>query len=233
MIEPKFDNLSIIKNIHKDKRAFIIGTSSSLDEFDWSIIKDDDIVFAVNHAVTALKKCNYFCMTDVSNLECNYFNWGFNICDKIIMCNGFFFDNKAFQDLYDHFIPKTYIFNRRYQDNNNVSFDYDDGLLIDGCDVIHVTAHLAYLMGCAPIHLVGVDLNYNNYNKYCSPSQFKNEIKWSPYTPEIMLRPYLNGLQDVALTMSYNMWAKIKEQNPNIDFKIMSKKSRLKDFYKS
>jgi hypothetical protein len=233
-IDRSFDCLSKVKHIHKGKRAFVVGSGSSIDCFDWSVcVNKDDIILAVNQSVTALDKCNYFCMTDGANIESNFFQYGVSICDKVIMANGYFFDLPAFIDQYDLFRYKTYIFNRRYNDIHNHNFNLQDGLLIAGTDVVHVTAHLAHIMGCSPIFLIGVDLNYDNHKKYCAPTKFKQEVKWSNNTPKCMLETTQSGLYDPFLNESFHTWKEIKQQNSDISFINLNPQSRLTELFET
>lgn len=216
------NNLSEISEIHKGKRAFIMGSGYSLNNFGFDKIMGDDIVFACNQAITAIKHCNYFCMTDGAIPEANFFKYGVDICDKIMFCGGQnFLDLPAVKEQYEGIKDKSCFFNRRYNDPDSVDFSLRDGLLIKGSDVIHVTAHLAYVMGCSPLILVGVDLNYSVGQKYCENSEFKEEVEWSlPHLRASMwpLSKNPSGEDDINLSKSYDTWQRIKEKNKDITF---------------
>ena len=92
-----------------------------------------------------------------------------------------------------------------------------------GEDVIHITSHLAYIMGCREIVLAGVDLTVNN-GIYCNPTTYKKEVDWSGVAP-------VNNPQ--FLDASYNTWLKVKEINSNIKFLDASPRGRLNEIFDS
>jgi hypothetical protein len=222
-------------NKHKGCRALILGSGYSLNDFDFRKITENDIIFACNQAITVLKHCNYFCMTDGAIPEVNFFEYGASISDNIAFCDG-----KGFRELpavinqYEKIKEKSLFFNRRNHDPENVKFDLDDGLLIVGTDVIHPTAHLAYIMGCSPLVLIGVDLNYDNGKKYCENTEFKNEIIWSMAHARPIMWPMSKnptGEDDPNLMKSFEIWKAIKKENENIKFLNVNPRGRLSSLF--
>jgi hypothetical protein len=237
IVPPKIKMISStleFHNIHKGKRGIICGSGYSIDNFDFGKLSKDDIIFAVNQSVTAMKRCNYFCMTDVTVVGSNFFEYGYNISDKIMMCSGLSFYNYINSNLYQKIKDKTHFLNRRYNNKVNASFNLNDGVLIDGADVIHPTAHLAHIMGCSPIVLIGVDLNYKDGKKYCDSKEFKKEVEW-PANTGTPTKPFGNasGADDFLLTTSFNMWLKVKDQNPNVKFLNANPKGRLTELFET
>jgi len=216
------NSLSLVKNIHKENRAFIFGSGYSVNIFDFNKINKEDIIFACNQSITALKRCNYFCMTDGAIPEANFFDYGREISDKIAFCSGTsFIKLPAVIEQYEKIKEKSYFFNRRYNQPQNMNFNIEDDSLIVGTDVVHVTSHLAHIMGCNPLILVGVDLNYKKGQKYCSNTEFKKDIIWSraeqrPGMWPISKNP--SGEGDKNLNDSYSTWISIKNANKNVIF---------------
>lgn len=233
-MKTEFDSLLDYKDIHKGKRGILVAPGPSLDNFDFNKIKQDDVVLAVNNAVTALKYCNYFCMTDGGIITSNYFFHGVNICKKKVAVFGpGFFQKKTKHILEKIEDEKTLVLNRRYNQKNNCKFGLDDGLLIAGTDIVHVTSHFAYILGCSPIYLVGVDLNYSNNNKYCKPKTFGKKVQMDKNYPKSYLKTQKSGLSDTWLNSSFQYWKKIKKQNPNVTFINTNPDGRLAKIFET
>lgn len=228
-MKTKFDSLLDFKDIHKGKRSFLIASGPSLDNFDLNKIKDDDIVFVVNEAVTAIKKFNYFCIVDGGVIKSNYFMFGVNNCQKVCFLTSGFFRNDIRHIIQKIDDEKIIVLNRRYKNVSNKDFNSKDGLLVVGGTVVLATANLAHVMGCSPICLVGVDLNYSNNKKYCDPSEFGKKISYDKSVPKPKV--YKSGLNDPGFQKSYNEWKNVKKQNPNISFINLSKSSRLVNLF--
>lgn len=223
--------LSDIINIHKDKPAFVFGGGRSAQNFDLTKIPSNGIILACNNSVILMNKCNYFCMTDGSIPCAKYFNHGYNICDNILMCGG-----KGFRifppvvSMFEKIKDKTMFFNRRYKNPSSWSFNYSDGLLIAGTDIVHVTSHIAHVMGCNPIILVGVDLCYTDGLKYCESKEFGildfyDTMVWKYDKP-------LPSNDDNDLQLSYCGWKSIKKQNSTVNFLNTNPNGRLINLFK-
>jgi hypothetical protein len=209
------NKLSEIHGIHKGKKAFIIGAGPSLNDFDLSKInKETDIILAGNQSVTALKEIDYFCIADRVVPEMEFFKYGADISNKIIFC----FDNYVSVPVIEEkYYNKSYFFVRKTEDPYNLCFNVNDNMVIAGADISHIASHLAYIMGCSSIILVGVDLNIV---EYCKPTEFKKEVIWP-----------VKSISADNFKYSYIIWEAIKIQNPNINFMIANPKSRLKDLF--
>lgn len=228
------DPLSRVSGIHAGRRAIVMGSGHSINSFDFSKLLKDDIIISCNQSITAVKHCNYFCMTDGAIPEAEFFQYGVEISDKILFCSGLsFLELPAVVAQYDKIKHKSYFFNRRYNNSSNLDFNLNDGLLIKGSDVVHVAAHLAHIMGCYPIVLVGVDLNYAKGKKYCDSLEYKKEVVWTP--GKWFVSSLSSGDDDPNLSSSYNTWRDIKVQNPGVKFlntNPQGKLSQLFDLYK-
>lgn len=237
MIRDNLNSLSEVQDVHKGHRALILGSGYSLEKIDFEEISKEDILFSCNQSVTMLKHCDYFCMTDGAIPEANFFPYGADITNKIVFCSGMsFLHLPAVIEQYEKIKNKSYFFNRRYHNTGNVDFNLNDGLLIDGNDVVHVIAHLAHIMGCSPIILAGVDLNYDNGKKYCSNTEFKEKIVWSMEEKRPAMWPISkspSGIGDSNLERSFKVWTNIKEVNKSIVFLNASPEGRLSDLFET
>jgi hypothetical protein len=206
-----------VKNIHKGHRAIVLGSGYFLDKIDFSKISREDIIFSCNQSITALKYCDYFCMVDEAIPGSNYFTYGLSIANKVAFCNI-------------HMIKSQAI---RYDDRVNVDFDLNDGLLITGTDVVHVTAHLSHIMGCFPIILAGVDLNHDSGKKYCNSDEFNNEIIYQPGIKRVTIPKNSSGSDDRDLEKSFETWERIKNSNKQITFLNVNPKGRLSELFET
>ena len=228
-MEKSLTNVNLFRNIHKGKRAIVCGSGYSINNINWDNLPNDDIIFSCNQSITSLNHCNYFCMTDGSIVEASFFEYGISISDNIMFCSGNSFI--VFQpviNIYEKIKNKSYFLNRRYKSPSDLNFDLDDGLLITGKDVVHVVSHLAYIMGCCPIVLIGVDLNYNNGKKYCDSIKYGKEVIWGD---QYKVNPI--GDTDNILLDSFQTWISIKTQNPNIKFQNANPNGKLSDIFET
>jgi hypothetical protein len=225
----KINSLSEFKNIHKGYRAIICGSGPSLNGFDFNKLTENDIVFAYGQAVTVLKHCHYFCMTDEAVPRMNFFEYGTDISDKIGLLGVAFNGHPRVLDLYEKINNKLFILDRRFNNSRSTDFNLNDGLLIVGVDGVHVTSHLAHIMGCSPIVLVGVDLKYDNGKMYCDGTEFKNKVHWS-YTSRSNSP---SGENDPEFVRSFDLWREIKQNNPNVKFLNANSKGRLVELFDS
>ena len=236
--------LSEVRGIHKGCRAFVLGGGYSVNDFDFDELGKSDIIFSTNQSITVMKHCNYFCMTDCSIPEANIFEYGIGVADKVAFCN----DTDSYElpgvlDHWDQLKDKCYFFERRWGNRNNLDFGLDDGLMIVGTDVIHVVSHLAHVMGCSPIVLVGVDLGYRNGQKYCVGTEFTEKIvwwinrerypkKWKDIQPPPLAKDP-SGKDDQGLRQSLGIWRSIKEANKNIVFLNANPKGGLSELFET
>jgi len=210
-----YTSLELFKNIHKGKCAIICGAAPSLNNIEFNKITKENIIFACNQSVTVMTYCDYFCMTDAAIPETSdLFKYGSNIT-KNIMALGALLQISCLP-FYEEIKDKTYFIERRT--NNDINFNNNQSLIL-GVDVTHPTAHLAYIMGCNPIILAGIDLQPKLNKMYCDNKFYDKEISWGN-------RPY-------DFNNSYMQWVKIKENNSNIKFLNTSLDGKLKNLFET
>ncbi len=230
------DGLSTVRNIHAGRTAFVVGAGYSANDFDFGSI-GDGVVFACNAAVTILDRCDYFCMTDGAVPSSNFFRHGLAITDRVVFAGGRnFIVFPPVIAMYDEIAPKSLFFDRRYKNSSDLSFDRDDGLLIDGTDVVHVASHLAHVTGCSPIVLVGVDLNYRSGRKYCAGTSFTDGVKWFSLNGSEQKFPETtmpDGCDDHNLNVSLATWGNIKSANPGVKFMNANPAGKLSSLFEA
>jgi len=227
------DNIQDFKNIHKGKRAIVCGAGPSVNDINFDLISpDENIIFACNQSVTALSRCDYFCIADNANVVLPFFLHGIDIATKVVAIGNFYsaehlasncanaqYKKELVHKLHNkiHILPRG--------EGDSLAFSKSGPIIRGpaGEDVIHVTSHFAYIMGCKEIVLAGVDLTVNN-GIYCNPTTYKKEVDWSGVAP-------VNNPQ--WLDASYNTWLKVKEINSNIKFLDASPRGRLNEIFDS
>lgn len=223
---------SIFKDRHKGRRGIIMGSGWSLSEYDLTEFKND-ITLAVNQAVSSLDHCSYFCMSDGATPEANFFEYGCSIADNILFFGSSLQLSPGINKIWDKIKDKSFFIPRR-SNTMDFNFNLEDDNLIWGFDVCQVTTHMAYIMGCSPLILIGVDLNYKNHKKYCNNTKIKEEVTWSEkqgYGNSFFYSGHSEGIDDPYLSHSCEGWRAIKSQNPNLNILTANPKSNLIHFF--
>jgi len=167
--------LNDFKNIHNDKRCFIVGNGPSLKEQNVSLLKDE-ITFGSNRCYLGYDKWNL-----------NFKYWG--ICDRLqIEHYGYEYEDNIPKNTIK-FIPFEYISYLKFDNACPVRHHYEyDGFpkfssssenIYLGNTVTYFLLQIAVVMGCNPIILIGVDHNYNLNlkNKEYSSTWSANDAK--------------------------------------------------------
>jgi len=229
MFGQDYNFLSPFKHRHKEQRALVCGAGCSLNDIDFHKLSKDIVIFACNQATTSMDYCDYFCMTDCSVPSLNYFDHAINISKNIIGFGSFWLDRPT-MEFYNKLKDKMYCLQR--ETSNIFNFDSSNNLLIYGRDVVHVTSHFAYLTGCSPIILAGVDLNYTGGRKYCKSTIFKKIVYWRDNSFDYSDEPS-PPTTDWELDYSFKGWEIIKNQNPTIKFLNTNPKGRLAELFET
>jgi|TARA_R110002020_G_scaffold187400_3_gene385730 hypothetical protein len=202
---------SEVEDIHKGKRAIVCGSAPSLNDIDFDKVSDNNIIFACNQSVTAMSKCDYFCMTDHAVPKNNFFEYGVNISTKIATW-GDFYNAQKIKDIHDQLKDKIYFFER--DGSNMFDFNKKDKFIV-GVDSVQCATHLAYITGCNEIVLAGVDLQHTDGKIYCDSKIYEEEVDWNGHVSD-------NG----TLDLSFNNWKDIVSNN-DATFLTVNKESRL------
>jgi len=157
-------NLEYLVNIHDGKRAFIVGNGPSLADTDVSKLKDD-IVFGCNRINLGYEKWElyfpYWCIEDVRLAADTATEWN-DIPASI----------KFVPSELDHLITDTsnvctfYIERTpKYRKNRGESFywpgfSFEPDVIYSGYSVVYTMIQIAFIMGCNPLYLIGMDHNY-------------------------------------------------------------------------
>jgi hypothetical protein len=249
-----FSNLRDFYQRHHKKTAIIFGGGPSLndlpDSFFYSKLFCESVVFASNIASLRVPRIDYFLFTDGAVPKATYFHEAFSKARNVIYANSL-----ALSDADNEFILSSLKSNIRYLERR---FDHfykldpaTDTLLINGIDYLHPCAHLAHIMGCDKIVLIGVDLCclvdgfthfIDDYGVY--PDFIKRADPESPYMSREEYRSLRskdsvynfsnNGLNyrvPLSYYLSYLVWKKFKEENPLIRFSYLGSTSLLSTLF--
>ena len=161
--------------IDKSSRCFIFAQGPSLNKFDPSILKDEDVLFCANSFyLTELSKkvkINYYSIINKNwfdNIENDPEKYGTDLEKTLIKLNNnfpdsvFLFHDKYFENFKSKIskqIKKKYYFN--YSQIDSLSYlplDYKKKIVYPRpVDVSHFNLMIAYYMGFKEIYLVGLD----------------------------------------------------------------------------
>ena len=146
--------LSKYKNIHKNKRCFIIGTSPSIKNFKLEKL-ENEIVFTMNkgHFLKdyGIKKSNYHIITDRK-------------CYEEIKKENLNYSNKYF--FHTKISPKNSNFNF-IKNTNKIDIDkIKDNKFFTLGSVIFPAIQIAYVMGFKKIYLIGIDFSFDKENSH-------------------------------------------------------------------
>ena len=149
--------LSQYKNIHKGRRAFIIGNGPSIAKTDMSRLKGE-ITFGMNRVYLAFPEWGY---------ESSYF---LSVNDLVI--------EQSAEDIMRLTMPKFISWRSQAEISNtaNTHFLHSTyerprfakdmrGRVWEGATVTYVALQLAYYMGCNPVILIGVDHSFSSRGK--------------------------------------------------------------------
>lgn len=195
-----FDKVLAFKDIHKGKRAFIIGNGPSLRIGDLERLKDE-VTFASNNIFVAFQETDwrptYYTMTDRVVAE--------SIRDKVANYPS----TKLFPNfLYPYigpnpncvWVPATPV------DVNDIGFSTDiRETIISGITVTYFNMQLANYMGVSDIYLLGIDFDYGQVPKFdpnasTSDNLYAHKPEYNIYfhpdyhrVGEISIRPNMEG----------------------------------------
>jgi len=181
---------------HAGKLGFVIGSGPSLHKVDTEVLKDY-VTFAVNSSLSKIQFADYFVADDIGVKNWNYYA---NILPTVEAVPFLFIDK--LKDHAAHLDEDKIVWFKHtwWFDPKNKTYN-EDGLIMTKDEPIigaRTTAgsavHLAYIMGCDPIVLLGCDCCYEGSRRYYW--QFKDEKKCYRLTGEQVFSFPNRGLQN-------------------------------------
>ena len=208
-----YNLLEKIKDIYKGRTAFIAGSGPSLRHIEPERLKGH-IVIAINGAILKVPEADYFFSCDgrvtltrawqnLKNLSCTL------ILDQTYSGFNSYDYKEPFVKSYEGIADERLCFFKR--DKNNPNVMRDDNLLLLGSSSAHSAAHFAYLLGCSPIVLLGMDCGLENGKRLYN--EFEGQPEDGIFKPEWEIHILREGNE--ILGAFFNTWVEIAENNPN------------------
>lgn len=171
---------SCIENKHKNKLCFILGASPSLRHVAAEELSPY-ITICVNSSILKIENPNYFVSDDAAIMNWNYWsNTLRSCCQKFLFYDKF--KNYFLQDSHDNILFYTHRYwssrvgSRTIYHKENLRMHASVDMPIIGARSSVASAiNIAYIMGCNPIILLGLDNCYEDNKRYFW--QFENEPK--------------------------------------------------------
>lgn len=212
--ELKTTPLNTMKDRHKGKIGFVLGSGYSLKDFARPEILSRGIVFACNSAVMSIDRCDYYCFADPAVPNYMFYDQALEKTNSLLICG-----KEHIVHLNDAKNGKEAIaFRRRMHDGDNWKCDLSDGLLLLGHTIVHCAIHIAAVCGCDPIILIGVDGDWRAGQRYAVdwPELIKKDENL--HSPDNKPEYFLNvGGKDRVYAATLDGLERIKKQNPGIN----------------
>lgn len=204
---------------HKGRKCYVFGSGPSLNRFDCDKLALDGVTIFCNASIMAVKACDYYFFSDPRIADHKaYFP---TVLDKarIVIANNSYIRGLCEKRFGDKLISRVQL----VADEHTKGVKWTKDTLIGGVSCVEVAANLAYVMGCEPIILVGVDLKWDGSNKYFHDQS--DPALWPPIENEG------SAAIDASLSLAFECWAEIEKQNPGLPIFVANKDSRLRELY--
>ena len=161
--------LKSLANKHKGQMAFVIGAGPSLHFSNIEPLKDY-VVLSVNSSIVKVPDCDYYLTDDEGVADFSYF---YEPLSKS-RCIKLFYDFKMKRCDVSHIDQKQIVWFKHKTWFDGVKY-YEDGLvmtknprkpIIGARTSVGSAIHFAYIMGCDPIVLLGIDCCFREGKKY-------------------------------------------------------------------
>lgn len=215
-------SLEEFRNKHKGKMAFVAGAGPSLRHIKPETISPY-VVFTANSGVLKYPNCDYFVTDDDGVCTWNY--WNKTVRES--RCTKLLYEDKLKSKvsnlrpeevrLFKHRQWATQTKNGLEYHKENLRLTEDPNYPIIGARSSQATAlHWAYIMGCDPIVLLGLDCCYEGRNRYFW--QFPGEPKAIQYVGSVESNPNQGLLKNKPVDkhcVAYDLyWKHFAEVNP-------------------
>lgn len=203
-IKPFFDKnikkIELLKNIHKNKRCFIIATGPSLRVEDIEKL-NDEITIGVNSLYKlydqTLFRPTYYAVLDPDVQK----NVEEHVKQFDVFCKkGLFFNPiRKCSKIHANYLPICYqnhwfnVYNPRFKPYKNLRFTKNLVYgIYDKYTITNVAIDMAIYMGCKDIYLLGVDCNYTGPKIHFDDTKesTKEERESGYYTQRAMMAGY-------------------------------------------
>lgn len=211
--------LENLRNRHAGRLGIVAGAGPSLRHLE-SEQAEKHIMLAVNSAVIKFPKAQYFMTCDPATIL--YRSWQVardSTCMFVLSHSRGDQPFGSYDDRigrpYDTGIKNRVILIPRKSEQYSAAFQPDDTELIFGDSSAHCALHLAYLMGCKPIVIVGCDCGSEDGRHYYS--EFPDQEQYEDGLADESLREYLPPTDKAVVPSFVNYWNRIGADNPTLE----------------
>lgn len=212
-----FENL---RNRHTGRLCIIAGAGPSLRHLEPDQA-EKHIMLAVNSAVIKFPRTQYFFSCDpgitlrqswhlIKTLKCYIV-----IGQMKGIIEGFGAYDAKTESKYKDGIENRIIDVVRKPDEYSFAFKSDDTEIVAGHSSAHCACHLAYLMGCSPIVLVGCDCGVEDGKRYYY--DFPGQEQYADYVADEKNEQLFSHPDTPILSSFVNYWNRIGADNPNLE----------------
>jgi hypothetical protein len=159
--------VSDFKDKHSGEIAFILGAGPSLHYLDTDLIRDH-VSITVNSAIKKMSNCDYFISDDSDIMSWDYYE---SHVKRTYFHTNFFYDKK-FEGKCDDLKNTVMYSHTLWYSPEDKSYNFDGLKLTKNEPIVGArnsmgsAVHLAFLMGCDPIVLLGNDCKLKNGKRY-------------------------------------------------------------------
>jgi len=225
---------------HKGQMAFILGAGPSLRLHDMSSL-DDYVTFTVNSSIVKKPDCDYFVTDDSASANWSWFRETAvnSRCTKFLhrakLSERAYFFPEDEVVLYDHVSQHSPDFDPKSEEGYELT---KDGYIVASRTSVGSALHIAWLMGCDRIVLLGCDACYTDNKRYFwqfdgEPRPHRTDSRVVRYQPN---RPSVENQQvDLHCLEFCKYWDKIAAANPGIQKRVLyvSEHGLVKSFPKT
>lgn len=220
-------NIKDLKDKHKGTIGFVVGSGPSARHIDPESLREHT-VFSVNSSIKKFSKCDYYVIDDWDVMNWDYFDYARGLdCKKLLYRKHFAKHERLFRPnnyiLYSH---KEYAINGIVMPQNLKLTKSEP--IIGARTVTASAVHLAYIMGCDPIVLIGADCRYEDGKRYFW--QFPGEAMCYRKDGKKHNLPTDSQEKDFHCIDFIKYWEYFSRINPDNNIKLIEGTSSLKMF---
>jgi len=216
--------ISDLKDKHKGTIGFVVGAGPSVKDVDPDSLKDHTVI-SVNSSIKKFKDCDYYVIDDWDVMNWDYFDLARDLdCTKLLYRKNFGKHERLFKpDNYALYSHKEYSVNGVVKPQN-LKLSKSEPIM--GARTVAASAvHLAHIMGCDPIVLIGADCRYEDGKRYFW--EFPGEEKCYRKDGKKYNLPTNSDEKDVHCVNFMEYWEYFVQVNPDNNIILIKDTSTL------
>ena len=220
-------NIKDLQDKHKGTIGFVVGSGPSARNIDPDMLKDHTVL-SVNSSIKKFYKCDYYVIDDWDVMNWDYFDYARGLdCMKLLYRKHYAKHERLFRpDNYILYSHSEYAINGVVKPNN-LKLTKSEPII--GARTVQASAvHLAYIMGCDPIVLIGADCRYEDGKRYFW--EFPGEAMCYRKDGKKYNLPTNPEGKDIHCLNFVEYWEHFAKVNPDNNVKTIKGTSNLKMF---